>query len=116
MCNKRFNSTEDRSEANVLIRDLLNQNYKFKCTTPCETNQYTTKQIHRETHDLPYTEVRIVFDKKVAVVHTRFVNGIEEILIGLGGQISSGQTLLWVLLTILAVPQVTLNLMVIFLF
>ena len=65
--------------------------------------------IHKEVQNRRSTQLKIIFDKTVAVVHTKLVHNLEETLRGLGGQISVGRTLLWVLLSIVAVPQVTFN-------
>ena len=109
ICNKRFNSSRNERKARTLLRDLLMHNYKFECKTSCETNRYSTKLIHREVQNRNFTQLNIIFDKTVAVVHTKLIHNLEETLRGLGGQISVGRTLLWVLLSIVAVPQVTFN-------
>ena len=48
----------------------------------------------------------IVFDKMVNVVHSGFSIDGQTLLARLGGSVSSGRTLLWVLLTILAAAEV----------
>ena len=48
----------------------------------------------------------IVFDKMVNVVHSSFSIDGQTLLARLGGSVSSGRTLLWVLLTILGAAQV----------
>ena len=109
ICNKRFNSLRNERKARGLLRNLLLHDHKFECKSPCETNKYSTKLIHTELQNGKSTQLNIIFDKTVSVVHTKLVHNVEETLRGLGGQISVGRTLLWVLLSIVAVPQVTFN-------
>ena len=48
----------------------------------------------------------IVFDKTVEIIHTKFSTNAETLLTGFGGSVSSGRTLLWILVSLLGVSQV----------
>ena len=111
MCNRKFNSSRNKGVDNptILLRSLYQQDSKFNCKNPCQTNRYSTKLLDYDESNQNYlngTELSIIFDKTVEVVRTKFSTDIETLLTGFGGSISSGQTLLWVLVTLLSASQV----------
>ena len=53
-----------------------------------------------------HTGISVIFDRTISVTRSEFsING-QTFLIRLGGSVSSGRTLLWILVTFLGVPQV----------
>ena len=111
MCNRKFNSSRRDARSNeniILLRSLYQHDLKFKCRTPCQTNRYSTRLLNYDSNKnyLNGTELLIIFDKTVEVVRTKFSTDIEMLLTGLGGSVSSGRTLLWVLLSFLTASQV----------
>ena len=76
----------------------------FNCSVPCTTNKFTTRLVH--SVPIANTKIRLVFDKKVYVAHSTFSTNGQTVLTNLGGAVSTGRTLLWVLFFLLSVPQV----------
>ena len=58
---------------------------------------------------VPFTALIIVFDRTAEVTHTRFSINEQTLLTKLGGAVSSGRTLLWILVSILGGIQVILH-------
>ena len=92
----------------LLLRRLYGHDYKFKCKTPCQTNKYSTRLYDKSIlhSSSPVTSLSIIFDKTVEIVHTKFSIGIDTLLTGFGGSVSSGRTLLWILVSLLGLSQV----------
>ena len=108
MCNRKFNSSSRGIEAKLLLRSLYGHDYKFKCKRPCQTNKYSTRLYDKSNLPtrIPLTTLSIIFDKTVKVVHTKFSMDTETILTGFGGSVSSGRTLLWILVSLLGASKV----------
>ena len=106
MCNEKFNvSVAKTREISGLFNKINHHNLKSKCKRPCKTNKYTTMLIYTVPHPRD-TVLAIVFDKTLDVTRSTFsING-QTFLARLGGSVSSGRTLLWLLLTLLGVSQV----------
>ena len=71
-----------------------------------ELNQAFTKEIGCIPPLLTENSLVVTFDQTVEVTHSAFgING-QTLLARLGGSVSSGRTLLWLLVTLLGAPQV----------
>ena len=109
MCNTKFNSSSkgDVDDTVILLRRLFTYDYNFKCKTPCQTNTYSTNPLYKfNKRNFNDTELGIVFDKTVEVVHTKFSTDIETLLTGFGGAVSNGRTLLWIVISLLGASHV----------
>ena len=106
MCNRKFNVSSTKAEK---ITDyfwrLYVHNMKFKCRTPCSTTNFTTQLVHTTKSD-DFTTLVIVFDSKVDIVHSSFKIDEQTFVTRLGGSVSSGRTLLWILLGLLGTFEV----------
>ena len=112
MCNRKFNSSSQGVEAMLLLRSLYTHAHKFKCKSPCKTNKYSTTLLYDESNQnySNRTELAIIFDKTVEDVRTKFSTDTETLLTGFGGSVSSGRTLLWLLISLLGASQVKFSL------
>ena len=107
MCNRKFNFSSKGDETKLMLLSLYNHDYKFNCKTPCQTNKYITRLFDKSNvHSSNLTTLTIILDKTVDVVHTKFSTDTETLLTGFGGSVSSGRTLLWILVSILGLSQV----------
>ena len=107
ICNGRFNvSSENDTTIRRLFKQLYHHDIRFKCKTPCTTNKYTTRLVHK----VPYTDtvVKLVFDRTISVALSTFSINSQTFLTRLGGSVSTGRTLLWVLVSLFGVTQVML--------
>ena len=105
MCNKVFNFSDAKATyVNTLSMSTYFHNKVFSCKTPCTKNVFSSKFLH--TSPDPNMMLIIVFDKTVEVAHSDFSIDEQTLLTRLGGSVSSGRTLLWIFLTILAASQV----------
>ena len=52
------------------------------------------------------TGINLVFDRTISVTRSTFSINEQTFLTRLGGSVSSGRTLLWILVTLLGAPQV----------
>ena len=106
MCNKKFNISIAKDKiVDSLFKPLYFHNRRFGCKSPCTQNIFSSRFVHASPSDNMY--MVIVFEKTVKLVRSSFsING-QTLLSRLGGSVSSGRTLLWVFLTILAVFQVS---------
>ena len=106
LCDVRFNfSVGEEKRVGDMFWQIFQHDATFKCKTPCTTNKYTTSLLH--TVPQPgSTIVNVVFDRTVEVTRSTFnING-QTLLTRLGGSVSSGRTLLWILVTLLGASQV----------
>ena len=106
MCNERFNRSADNvKEVQEMFRELNLHDTSFKCKRPCTTNIYKSRLISK-VPSWRLTGIVLVFDLTLSVTHSTFsING-QTFLTRLGGSVSSGRTLLWILVTLLGAPQV----------
>ena len=105
MCNKIFNvSTNKAEKIKNIFQQLYIANMDFKCRTPCETSKFTTQNVHTTKNGDHH--LIISFDKKVEVVRSTFKIDEQTFLARLGGSISSGRTVLWLLVGLLGAFQV----------
>ena len=104
ICNERFNvSIAKRWEIGKLFDRIHFHSGKFKCRKPCTTNKYTTTLMHTAPH--PTTNLVLVFDETLEVTSSTFSIDFWMFLSSLGGSVSSGRTVLWILLTLLGASQ-----------
>ena len=66
---------------------------------------FTTQLVHTTKSD-DFTTLVIVFDSKVDIVHSSFKVDEQTFVTRLGGSVSSGRTLLWILLGLLGTFEV----------
>ena len=105
MCNKRFDLADDKDERlKKIFRTLLLHVMDFKCKTPCTQRTYKSTI----THQVPYngTSLILTFSPKVAVTKSKFSIDGQTLLTRFGGSVSSGRTLLWILLGFVGASQV----------
>ena len=107
ICNKKFNVSKKRdNEINRLFRSLYYHDRKFNCRTPCTKNIYTSRFVHSVPSRFKSNTLVLVFDKTIEVARSSFSIDGQTLLTRLGGSVSSGRTLVWIILTILAASQV----------
>ena len=107
MCDKTFNFSETRE---TQIRDLFKPVYfhtrEFQCKTPCTKTVFSSKVIATSAIEANHIALYVVFDKMMDVTHSGFAINGQTLLVRLGGTVSTGRTLLWILVSILAASQV----------
>ena len=108
ICNRRFNvSTGESRKMARLFKPLYYHDTKFNCRTPCMTNVYTTKRVQTTPSKIENnTYMILVFGKTLEVSHSSFSIDGQTLLTRLGGSVSSGRTLLWILVSLLGAGQV----------
>ena len=106
MCNKQIYVTDMNKTAkmNKLFKHLYYHDGTFKCMSPCSTNVYNTRFVHKAVDKR--TRLVITFEKTVEVLQSTFSIDEQTFLTRLGGSVSSGRTLLWIFLTLLGIIQV----------
>ena len=106
ICNKTFNLSQAEDEkVKQIFRQIFFHNMPFNCRDPCTKNVYRTKLTHRIPRN--GTSLVITFNSKINIVRTKFSTDGQTLLARLGGSVSSGRTLLWMLLSLLGIGQVT---------
>ena len=88
----------------TLAQLLYYQDVRFNCKIPCTRNKYSTRLLHNEP--ISGKKLRIVFAKTVNVDRSVYSIDSQTFLTRLGGSVSTGRTLLWILLTLLGAFQV----------
>ena len=103
MCNEKFkNVSADKSrkiKALFLRLHYDDWSRRSKCRIPCTKNKYTTRFLIRSSYSHP--QLSIIFDNTVDVTHSTFSVDKQTLLTKIGGSVSMGRTLLWILLTLL---------------
>ena len=87
-----------------MFQQLYLHDVEFKCRTPCTTSKFTTNLVH--SIESEHTSLVVVFDMKVDLVHSTFKIDEQTLMTRLGGSVSSGRTLLWILISLLGAFQV----------
>ena len=106
MCNERFNVSKAKErQIHEMFEYLFQHNVKFKCKAPCTTNKYTTSLLHTISQHEDMV-IKVVFDRTLEVTRSTFSINSQTFLTSLGGSVSSGRTLLWILVTLLGASQV----------
>ena len=107
MCNGRFNiSKTEKRELKNLFQKIHHHDVKFKCEPPCTTNLYTTRLLDNTIPHASDTLLLLVFDRTLQVTRSTFSIDSQTFLARLGGSVSSGRTLLWIMITLLGTSQV----------
>ena len=113
MCDKKFNEAANTNRAPRMLKLFTHMYYHdgvFNCKSPCSTNVYSTRFVHKaEKARGKATTVVITFDKNLEIFRSTFSIDEQTLLTRLGGSVSSGRTLLWIFLTLLGVFQVTFD-------
>ena len=106
ICNQTmFNISKEKvSKVEKLWITIFNHNLKFTCETPCTTTKYTTRLLQSVPH--AFSAMHVVFDKTVDITHSTFSISEQTLLTRLGGSVSSGRTLLWILVSLLGTTKV----------
>ena len=105
MCNQKFNvSAKKRRKIKAQFLRLHYDDWKSKCKIPCTKNKYTTGFLIKSSYSHP--QLSIIFDKTVDVTHSTFSVDEQTLLTKLGGSVSMGRTILWILVTLLGATQV----------
>ena len=105
ICNQTFNLRRAEDEkVKQIFRQIFFHTLPFDCRDPCTKNVYRTKLTHRIPRN--GTSLVITFNPKINIVRTKFSTDAQTLLARLGGSVSSGRTLLWVLISLLGIAQV----------
>ena len=105
ICNRKFNlSKEEDEDLKKKFRRIYFHSLSSKCKSPCTRNIFTSKMTHR----IPDSDaaIFITFHPSIEVFQSRLSVDAQTLLTRLGGSISSGRTLLWILLSIFGAFQV----------
>ena len=106
MCNKKFNvSRKIDQDMSTIFKSLYHHNRKYKCRNPCTRNIYRSSFVHESPKRK--RSLVVVFDKTIDMVNSLFNIDGQTLLTRLGGSVSSGRTLLWIILTLFATSQVS---------
>ena len=108
ICNKKINFPNQNGERiKALFNPLYIHNWEFGRKPSCTKNMYTSRFLHTSPSPGPSKMVLfLIFDKRLEVSDSHFSIDGQTLLTKLGGWVSGGQTLHWVLVSILATSQV----------
>ena len=110
ICNRKFDVPKKRdNEINKIFRSFYYHDRKFNCTTPCTKNIYTSRFVHSAPSRFKSNTLVLIFDKRIEVGRSSFSIDGQTLMTRLGGSVSSGRTLIWIILTILSASQVGFN-------
>ena len=116
-CNQQFNLSSKQAERiKKFFLQLYIRNVKLHCKTPCSTDEFRTQLVHTTKHEGGTNALVIVFDKKVEIARSTFKIDEQTFLTRLGGSVSSGRTVLWILVSLLGACQVSFEYFTFFLF
>ena len=88
------------NELNTLLQEIVDGYKSTACKPPCQRYVFETDKLYQTTYDDYKDPVRIVFSRKVTITKTYFLMSIPGFLTGLGGAVSGGRTLMWLLVTL----------------
>lgn len=111
ICNKKFNVTDRKKSERIsrLFKHVYYHDARFKCKSPCTTNVFNTKFVHKAPSP-EKNKLIITFDNTIEIFQSTFSIDEQTFLTRLGGSVSSGRTLLWLFLTLLGGFQVGVDL------
>ena len=106
MCNRTFNLPSPKEggvseEIYQLLSKTVNDYESTSCKRPCRKYIFETETLYETSWRRKENYLKIVFSRNVILTRTSFLISIHNLLTGVGGAISGGRTLMWVLLTIL---------------
>ena len=106
-CNQTFNFSETKeTKIRALFKPVYFHTRDFRCKTPCTKTVFSSTAIATSAIEANNIVLYLVFDKMMDVTHSAFVINEQTLLVRLGGTVSTGRTLLWILVSILAASQV----------
>ena len=106
-CNQTFNFSETKeTKIRALFKPVYFHTRDFRCKTPCTKTVFSSTTIATSAIEANNIVLYLVFDKMMDVTHSAFVINEQTLLVRLGGTVSTGRTLLWILVSILAASQV----------
>ena len=85
---------------------MVNDFESSSCTKPCTEYNFETKMLYAQTIDQKENMIKIVFDQTVDLTKTCFLMVIPSLLTGIGGAISFGRTLLWIIVLIIGALKI----------
>ena len=106
ICNTKFNvSKQSYWDITILFWSLYYHDREYECRKPCTKSTYTSTFVHKTPS--PSMSLILVFDDTIDVANTFLSIDGQTLLTRLGGSVSSGRTLLWILGIIFAASQVS---------
>ena len=115
MCDEKFKVSRNKSDAiSKLFYYLAFNQMKSDCKAPCTQIKYTTRPQIKYPYN--FTLLNIIFDRTIDVTQSSFSINEQTLLTKLGGSISMGRTVLWILVSILGANQVYANSLFCFIF
>ena len=108
MCNQIFNFSETKeTKIRALFKPMYFHNREFRCKTPCSKSVFSSKYLGTSPSGGPnQISLAVAFDPMMDETHSSFAINEQTLLVRLGGTVSTGRTLLWILVSILAASQV----------
>ena len=103
ICNNTFALTikdESVRQLNEVYSNVLGDFKSNSCKEPCTKYIFETELLYDTVSEGTENAVLIVLDKNVQLTKTTFLIGFSNILTGLGGAISGGRTLLWIIISV----------------
>ena len=104
-CNERFNvSMNIEAKLKKMFLQMYEHDVRFECKMPCSKDKYTSKLVHQVPSRVP--KIMIVFERTLSVTRSTFSISGQTFLTRLGGAVSSGRTLLWILASLIGAFQI----------
>ena len=103
MCNQTFNVTRTDwhvKEIERILNEIVNDHVSISCRPPCHKYHFKTEFMYGGKIRFKDNLLRIVFSKDIEHTKTYFSFNIQTLLTGFGGAVSSGQTLMWIVITL----------------
>ena len=101
MCNQVFNMTELKDQQiKTMFRHAFPKFQPQTCKTPCTETVFDTQLLFKSPSLDPV--IQLTFEPVISVTRSSFSISPQTLTGRLGGSVSSGRTLLWGLLTVLA--------------
>ena len=108
MCNQKFIVSKNESYEFFKLFYSVVFEMKQKCKVPCTQFKYTTRVQLKYPYN--FTMLNIIFDRTLDVTKSSFSTDLQAFLTKLGGSVSMGRTVLWILVSLLGAAQVVVNL------
>ena len=100
MCNQVFNITENKEKQIKKIFRVVFPSYQpLTCKTPCTHTVFDTQFLFNSPSQDPV--IKLIFEPVVSVTRSIFSISPQTLVGRLGGSVSSGRTLLWIVLTVM---------------
>ena len=104
ICDQKFNVSKRESFKFAKLFYSLAFEMKSICKVPCTQIKYTTR--YQLKHPYNFTQLNIIFDRTLDVTQSTFSTDLQAFLTKLGGSVSMGRTVLWILVSLLGALQV----------